>query len=129
MVAELVNPTAIAREATTRSVSEIARYLQETLGQQVVAYVCGLKDPKMVGQWASGKTAPRSTASLRLRQAYEAVRLITDAYGSDTARAWLFGSNTRLDDEAPAYLLRYARTFDGMRSIVPAARAFVGGGF
>lgn len=129
MVSELVNPAVIAREATTRSISEIARYLQETLGQRVVAYVCGLRDPKMVGQWANGKVEPRSPADIRLRQAYEAVRLIADAFGPGTAKAWLFGSNTRLDDEAPAYLLRYAETYDAMRLIVPTARAFVGGGF
>jgi len=129
MVAELVDPNVIAHDATTRSVDEIARYLQETLGQQIVAYVCGLKDPKMVGQWARGKVEPRPPADLRLRQAYEAVRLVAAAYGPGTAKAWLFGSNTRLDDEAPAYLLRYAKTFDAMRLIVPTARAFVGGGF
>lgn len=129
MATELVNPSLIAREATTRSLSEIARYLQETLGQQVVAYVCGLKDPKMVGQWVSAKTQPRPPADLRLRHAYEAVRLIADAYGSGTAKAWLFGSNTRLDNEAPAYLLRYAKTFDAMRSIVPTARSFVADAF
>ncbi|MBV9279482.1 MAG: XRE family transcriptional regulator [Chloroflexi bacterium] len=129
MATELVDSTIIAREATTRSLSDIARYLQETLGQQIVAYVCGLKDPKMVGSWASEKAQPRPPADLRLRQAYQAVRLIADVYGPGTARAWLFGSNPRLDDEAPAYLLRYARTFDEMRLIVTAARAFVAGGF
>ena len=129
MVAEYVDPDAIAHETITLPLADLARYLQRALGQQVVAYVCGLRDPKMVGQWASGRVSPRPPADLRLRQAYEAVRLIEEAYDTVTAKAWLFGTNTRLDDEAPAYLLRYATTFDAMRSIVPTARAFAGGTF
>jgi RES domain len=129
MVAELVDPAVIEQETATLSTSELAGYLQQVLGQRMVAYVCGLKDPKMVGQWANGKVmTPRSPGDIRLRQAYEAVRLISDAYGPDTAKSWLFGSNTRLDNEAPAYLLRYANSFDAMHLIVPTARAFAGGG-
>jgi hypothetical protein len=82
----------------------------------------------MVGRWAAKKGEPRSAATdMRLRYAYEVTRLIADAYGPATARAWLFGSNTRLDDEAPAYLLRYAETPEEVRFIVPTARAFAGG--
>lgn len=116
------------REATLSKPPDMARYLQETLGQQITAYVCGLKDPKMVGQWAQGAPLRRST-NLRLRQAYEAVRLIAGAYDPDTAKSWLFGCNSQLDNEAPAYVLRYAETFDAMRAIVPAARSFVIGSF
>jgi hypothetical protein len=122
------NPEAIERATVTLPVSDVARYLQDTLGQQVVAYITGLKDPKMVGRWAANKGEPRSAAThMRLRYAYEVTRLLADAYGPETARAWLFGSNTRLDDEAPAYLLRYAETPEDIRFIVPAARALVGG--
>lgn len=129
MVTELEDPRIAAHEAMTLAISDIARYLQTALGQQIVAYICGLKDSKMVGRWASAKAQPRSPeVQIRLRQAYEAVRLIAEAYGPETARAWLFGSNTRLDDEAPAYVLRHAKNFDDMRLVVPTARAFVGGG-
>jgi hypothetical protein len=83
----------------------------------------------MVGQWARQQAQPRPPADLRLRQAYEAVRLIVETYDTDTAKSWLFGSNTRLEDEAPAYLLRHAKSFDQMRLIVPTARGFVAGGF
>jgi hypothetical protein len=118
---------AIERETVILPIKSVARYLQETLGQQVVAYLAGLRDPKMVGRWAAGKSEPRSAiVNMRLRYAYEATRLLTDAYGAGAARSWLFGSNTRLDDEAPAYLLRYGKTPEDVRFIVPAARAFAG---
>lgn len=125
MVAARVDMAAIEREASKSNSREMARYLQDTLGQRVVAYVCGLKDPKMVGRWARGTVKPSPLAALRLRQTYEAVRLLADAYGPEMASSWLFGPNTRLDDEAPAYVLRYARDFDAMRRVVPIARAFV----
>jgi hypothetical protein len=129
VVADYVDPDAIAHETITLPLADLARYLQRALGQQVVAYVCGLRDPKMVGQWASGRVSPRPPADLRLRQVYEAVRLIAEAYDIATARASLFGTNTRFDNEAPAYLVRYATTFDAMRAIVPTARAFAGDTF
>ena len=51
-------------------------------------------------------------------------RLLIDAYGTETAKAWLTGSNVELGDQAPAYMLRTAHTWEDLRSIVPAARAF-----
>jgi hypothetical protein len=63
---------------------------------------------------------------MRLRYAYKVVRLLVEAYDASTAKAWLFGSNTRLNDEAPAYLLRRALTVADLRQLVPTARAFAG---
>ncbi len=126
MVAEAINPVEVEREAITSGTDRIATYLQEMLGQKIVAYLAGLTDPKMVGAWARGESKPRSAAMFRLRYAYQAARLLTHAYGNETAQAWFFGSNHLLDDEAPAYVLRYAKTPDDLRLIVPAARAFVG---
>jgi hypothetical protein len=125
MMSLTLDPAAVQREATTQSAGEIVRYLQKTLGPQIVAYLSGLKDTKMVGLWAKG-AKPRDVAGMRLRYAYQAARLLDNAYERETARAWFFGTNTRLNDEAPAYVLRYAKTPEDVRFIVPAARAFVG---
>jgi len=113
------------RQAVTTSIRDVAAYLQDHLGQKMTAYLSGLDHPKTVGHWVSGKSEPRDLASTRLRYAYQATRLLTESYGDETARAWFFGSNTYLDDEAPAYLLRHATSLDGLRQIIPAARAFV----
>ena len=64
-------------------------------------------------------------AQIRLREGYQATRLVVDAYGDETAKAWLFGSNAELGSQAPAYMLRQARNWEDLRSIVPAARTFV----
>lgn len=115
----------LERSSKIESIAEIAAVLQQHLGQRVTAYLSGVKDPKMVGRWARGKAKPRELAELRLRAAYPAAELLADAYGPGTARAWFFGTNSRLGDEAPAYLLRHGEP--PFRDLLPAARAFVEG--
>jgi hypothetical protein len=116
----------ISMDAARLPISEIAAFLREHLGQRMTAYISGLNDPKMVARWIAGQSTPRDYAQRRLREGYQAARLLVGAYGDETAKAWFFGSNTRLEDEAPAYLLRHARSWEDLRPIVPAARAFVG---
>jgi hypothetical protein len=116
----------IEREAQTTPISKVAAFLQEKLGQKVTAYLSGLKDPKEVGAWAAGAVKPRFEAEMRLRYGYQAARLIIQAYAEETAKSWFFGTNTRLNDEAPAFLLRNAKTPEDFRFVIPAARAFAG---
>jgi hypothetical protein len=115
----------IEREATMLDISRIAGYLQAHLGQKVTAYLAGIDNAKTVGLWISGGAGPRDLPKTRLRYAYQAARLIIEAYGDETAKAWFFGSNTLLDDEAPAYVLRYGTTPDDLRLVIPAARNLV----
>jgi hypothetical protein len=63
---------------------------------------------------------------MRLREAYQATRLIVGSRGDGPAKAWFNGSNPRLDDQAPAYVLRHAKSWEDLRAIVPAARSFSG---
>jgi hypothetical protein len=116
----------IERDAVVTPLHKIAAFLQETLGQKLTAYVAGLTDPKAVGSWIREENEPRQAADMRLRYAYKVVRMLVEAYDDETAKAWLFGSNTRLNDEAPAYLLRRALTVADLRQLVPTARAFAG---
>jgi hypothetical protein len=115
----------IEREATTQAISQIAQYLQEHLGQKITSYLSGVDHAKTVGLWITGQSDPRDLPKTRLRCAYQAARLLIEAYDDETAKAWFFGSNTLLDDEAPAYLLRHGRTPEDLRLIIPAARMFV----
>ena len=103
--------------------------MQEHLGQQLTAYLAGLRDPKMVGRWASTthKTEPQPLKLYRLQAGYQAARLLSAAYGDSTARSWLFGTNTALDDEAPASVLRHGETPEDWRHVMRAAKTFVSG--
>jgi hypothetical protein len=116
----------IEREATMLGISKIAGYLQAHLGQKITAYLAGIDSAKTVGLWISGSVDPRDLPKTRLRYGYQAARLLIEAYDDETAKAWFFGSNTLLDDEAPAYVLRHGTTPDDLRLVIPAARNLVG---
>jgi hypothetical protein len=117
----------VEQTSSTANLASVARYLQEELGQKTVAYLAGIRDPKMVGRWAAAKNAPAEMTQLRLRAAYELTKTLVAAYDAETAKAWLFGSNSRLDDEAPAYVIRYANSWDDLRTVIKTARTFGGG--
>lgn len=124
-VTQLLDPEIIERESSTAPVGTVARFLSEQLGQQATAYLCGLKNAAQVAKWIDGEAEPRGQIQrLRLRAAYTAARMIGDAYDRQTVEAWFFGSNSRLDDEAPAWVLRHAENPDDLRMVVPAAKAF-----
>jgi hypothetical protein len=110
-------------EATTLPIGQVAAYLQDQLGQRMAAFLAGLSDAKQIGRYArEDGPEPRAAVAARLRHGYKVVRLISDAYDARTARAWLFGTNTRLDDEAPIEVLRAATTPDEYTAVVRAAR-------
>jgi len=118
---------AIVRSSVLAEPTDMARFLQTHLGQQLTAYLAGLRDPKTVGQWVRGKAKPPALTRERLRVAYAAARLLTNVYGDDAARGWFFGANSSLDDRAPASVLRDSGTPDELATIIPLARAFVRG--
>jgi|1185.fasta_scaffold105145_1 hypothetical protein len=116
---------ALERDATTQSISEIASYLQEQLGQRVTAYLAGLTDVKQIGRYARRDgPEPRANVDRRLREGYKVVRLIATPYDTKTAKAWLFGTNTRLDDNAPIELLGRAESTADFIAVQRAARQF-----
>ena len=110
-------------DAATLSVREIASYLQDTVGQRIAAAIAGLSDAKQIGRYARPDGPdPRGMTDRRLREGYKVVRMLVDAYDDKTARAWLFGTNTRLDDRAPVEVLGEAESTADFASVVQAAR-------
>ncbi len=115
-------------EAHERSVSfeikDIARFLQEALGQKLVAYMSDVSDPKQVGRWAQGTQVPRDEAERRLRAAFQMFHLLQADDSPHVVRAWFVGMNPQLNDESPAEVIREGR----LKEALAAARAFVAGG-
>ena len=91
----------VSTEAAMLPIHEIATFLREHIGQRMTGYLSGVNDPKMVSHWIACHNSPRDQAQLRLREAYQAARLIVSSCGDEPAKAWFFGSNARLDDQAP----------------------------
>ena len=109
-------------EATSRPIGEVAGYLQDAVGQRVAAAIAGLADPKQIGRYARDEARPHATTERRLREGFKVVRMLVDAYDATTARAWLFGTNTRLDDQAPIEVLGAATQTADFTMVVQAAR-------
>lgn len=124
-MATLIDPRAIQEELAKTSDAGVAQQLQALLGQKNAAYLAGLKDPKMVGRWIKAGKVPSDSAVRRLRTAWHVTRLLSDSYDIETAKAWLWGSNSRLAYDAPAYVIRHARDADDLQPLVPAAIAFI----
>lgn len=110
-------------EAATQAIAKIAAYLQEMVGQRVAASLAGLADAKQIGRYArAGGPEPHGSTERRLREGFKVVRMLVDAYDSKTARAWLFGTNTRLDDRAPIEVLGQATDTPEFMAVIRAAR-------
>jgi hypothetical protein len=114
----------LEHDANRLEPTEIAAYLQDQLGQRVAAHLVGLADTRQIGRYAREQGTPSETTERRLREGYKAVRMIVDAYNAKTAKAWLFGTNSRLDDEAPIEVLGQATATPQFGAVVRAARQF-----
>jgi hypothetical protein len=110
--------------AVSFEVKDIARYLQEALGQKLVAYMASVSDPKRVGRWAQGAGVPRDDAERRLRAAFQIFHLLLTEESPHVIRAWFIGMNPQLEDDAPAQAIREGR----LKEALGAAKAFVAGG-
>lgn len=112
------------REAVTMAIADVAAYLQDVLGQKLVAYLANVKDPKTVGRWVSGDQRPQPGSEERLRTAYQVFHLLQKGDGVHVVRAWFVGMNPQLDDESPATAIRKG----AFREVLAAAEAFLSGG-
>ena len=92
------------------------------MGQRVAAAIAGLADAKQIGRYARDDARPHSATERRLREGYKVVRMLADAYDATTAKAWLFGTNSRLDDQAPIEVLGGATQTADFTMVVQAAR-------
>ena len=75
-----------------------------TLGSRLVAYAVGVT-PAEVCRYAHGES-PAADVEQRLRNLYTATWFIASTDGPGSAHDWLTLPNPKLDDRAPAELLR-----------------------
>lgn len=117
-------PEEAHRRAVESTIQDVVGYLQEVLGQKLVAYIAGVSDPRTVARWAAGERSPRQDHEQRVRCAYQIFQLLLAEEAPHTVRAWFLGLNPQLDDESPAESIR-----EGMfREVLMAAKAFIAGG-
>lgn len=93
------------REAIRASIESIAERLQDMLGQQMTAFAVGIKDPRTIGRYARGESAPWPKTEKRLRELFEITQVLLARETPETVRAWLLGSHPLLEDQSPIELL------------------------
>ena len=105
-------------------IGTVAERLQANLGQALTAHLAGLADTRQIGRISRGEHRPQQATARRLREGYKAAGMIAELYDWETAKAWLFGTNTRLDDQAPVEVLGRATTDEQFTDVARAAKQF-----
>ena len=112
------------RQTVESSPADMARFLQDALGQKLVAYLTNVSGPRTVAHWVAGDRKPGTDSEERLRVAFYIFRLLGEVESSYVVRSWFAGHNPVLDETAPATAIREGK----MREAIAAAKAFVSDG-
>lgn len=115
--------------AATRDRRELVDRLRDLLGATLVAYLASAQETSTVRRWAdpSDSLTPSGAVMDRLQAAYEIAVLLAEKDSTSVVQAWFQGMNPRLDDSAPARLLREGELDDVAHDVFAAARAFAEG--
>jgi hypothetical protein len=125
VVDRLPSATQQAHRQTVESTpDDMARFLQDALGQKLVAYIANVSGPRTVARWVASERKPNSGAEQRLGVAFYIFRLLSDVESSHVVRSWFAGLNPLLGDTAPATVIREGRFKDA----IAAANAFASDG-
>jgi uncharacterized protein (DUF2384 family) len=87
------------------SVEHVAEWLEVTLGPRLTAYAVGVSASEIV-KYAHGDDEPAAEVEERLRNVYEATWFVASTDGPGSAHDWLMQPNPKLENRAPADLLR-----------------------
>jgi hypothetical protein len=109
------------RQTVESSPGDMARFLQDALGQKLLAYITNVSGPRTVARWVSDERKPGPEAERRLRAAFYIFRLLSEVESSYVVRSWFAGLNPLLDEVAPATVIREG----SMQEALAAAKAFV----
>jgi hypothetical protein len=117
-------------ESVRLTTPELVERLRDLLGAKLVAYLGSVVETRAVRQWADaddGRT-PSTDVVNRLRMAYRIAALLREKDSAAVVQTWFQGMNPRLDDVAPARLLREGDLDQVGPEVLAAARAFAAGG-
>jgi hypothetical protein len=115
------------RESLNRDFGAIVRYLAETIGYKLTAYIAHRRHTDRVQAWIDGKES-YGDVEARLRLAFRVVKLLRSRDAATVVTAWLQGLNPELDDRVPITMLREGAPGAEGKEVLAAARAFVAGG-
>jgi hypothetical protein len=108
------------RTTVNRSISEMAKFLQDSLGTGLLMYLVDVKDPKTISRWANGQVDSIRNLDVerRLRATNQIVEILLEIDSARTIRGWFLGMDPTLDDESPADVIREGRLSDALGAAV-----------
>jgi hypothetical protein len=107
--------------ATEARAPQLASDLQELLGQKLVAFAVGDRHPKTIGRYARGEREPEPATLGRLVDLYTVVGILRSGMRDHAIKAWMMGTNPRLEGRAPIEAIHDGRAYE----VMGAAKAFV----
>lgn len=102
-------------------IAEVVHELTDLLGATTVAVIGGVQETRAVQQWMSGREPQRPHV---LRFALQIAVMMGTPKDGEMVRAWFHGSNPRLGDDVPMFLLRDRPLTEIQAPLLAAARAF-----
>jgi len=112
-------------ERSVQPMDVVVKELRGLLGARLVAYVASVKETRAVNAWAEGEREVRAVdTQQRLRTALQVAVLLNRRDAPEVIQAWFQGLNPKLNDRAPARLLREGSIEDEGPLVLSAARAF-----
>jgi hypothetical protein len=97
--------------------------LRGRLGLHITAYLAGATDPQQIAAYTRGADI-HDLHTRRLHEGYRVVQTIEATYDTTTAKASLFGTNSRLADRAPIGVIAHATMSAQFADVRNAAHAF-----
>jgi hypothetical protein len=92
-------------------IDEIRDHLEDSIGKKLTSYIVGF-DKK------------GNDYKTKLACAFRVVSMLEYAFDKETAKSWLLGKNSRLQDQSPAYAIRNGVGIDDYHPVIVAAMAF-----
>lgn len=107
--------------AMSLPIREVVKELVELLGATTVAAIGGVQETRAVNEWLTSRLPQRPNV---LRFTLQIATMIAAGTDRELARAWFHGTNPRLDDGVPAYMLRDRPLAEIQSQLIAAARGF-----
>lgn len=92
-------------------IDKIRDHLEDSIGKKLTSYIVGF-DKK------------DNDYKTKLACAFRVVSMFEYAFDKETAKSWLLGKNSRLQDQSPAYAIRNGTGIDDYHPVIVAAMVF-----
>ena len=102
--------------------NEIKKYLRENLGDKLVLYLLNLDKNSIINL---NECDYNNELAKKLENIYYIISPIIKKYDSRTVISWLFGRNTNLEEESPAFVLRHSKDNLDISNLISASKLFV----